>query len=102
MHLILAEDELASGNTAGFTTHINAVRSMDGLTDYSGQIPAIEMLKYERRTALFVTGVRLLDMYRFDIRDPLWHPNSDVVGRPGTLLPITCIEANANPEIPDC
>src|SRR5690606_24014860 len=102
MHLILAEDELAKGNTAGFTTHINAVRSMNGLSDYTGQIPALDILKHERRAALFVTGVRLLDMYRFGITDVLWHPNSDVVARPGTLLPITCIEANANPEIPDC
>jgi hypothetical protein len=102
MHLILAEDALANGNMAAFTTHINAVRSVDGLGDYSGQIPALDMLKHERRTALFITGVRLMDMYRFNIRDGLWHPNSDVIARPGTLLPITCIEANANPEIPDC
>jgi hypothetical protein len=78
------------------------VRSLAGLTPWSGQIPAIDMLKHERRTALFVTGVRLLDMYRFDISDPLWHANSDVVEEPGTLLPITCIEANSNPEVPDC
>ena len=102
MHLILAEDELAKGNQAAFATHINAVRSMDGLSDWTGQIPALDILKYERRAALFVTGVRLFDMYRFGIVDPLWHANSDVVARPGTLLPITCIEANANPEIPDC
>jgi starch-binding outer membrane protein, SusD/RagB family len=102
MHLILAEDELAKGNTAAFTTHINAVRAVDGLTPYSGQIPALDMLKYERRAALFVTGVRLFDMYRFGVRDPLWHANSDAVRKPGTLLPITCLEANANPLIPDC
>jgi hypothetical protein len=102
MHLIVAEHELANGNTAAFATHVNAVRAVDELGAYSGQIPALDMLKYERRASLFVTGVRMLDMYRFGIRDPLWHPNSDVIARPGTLLPITCIEANANPEIPDC
>jgi hypothetical protein len=102
MHLILAEEALAASDIPVFTTHINAVRSLDGLTPWSGQIPAIDMLKHERRTALFVTGVRLLDMYRFDISDPLWHANSDVVEEPGTLLPITCIEANSNPEVPDC
>ena len=102
MHLILAEAALASGNDADFATHINAVRAVDGLSPYTGQIAAVDMLKHERRAALFVTGVRLLDMYRFGIHDPLWHPNSNVVGSPGTLLPITCIEANANPEIPDC
>ncbi|HUG14090.1 MAG TPA: hypothetical protein VMM78_03645 [Thermomicrobiales bacterium] len=105
MYLILAENALAAGNIPDFTTHINAVRSIDDLTPWSGlpgQPSALDMLKHERRAALFVTGVRLLDMYRFDIRDPLWHANSDVVERPGTLLPITCIEANSNPEIPDC
>jgi hypothetical protein len=102
MHLILAEDELAKGNTAGFTTHINAVRAVDGMSDYTGQIPEIEMLKHERRAALFVTGVRLLDMYRFGIKDPLWHTTSDAAQRPGTLLPITCIERNSNTLIPDC
>jgi hypothetical protein len=102
MHLILAEEALAAGDIPVFTTHINAVRSLADLTPWSGQIPAIDMLKHERRTALFVTGVRLLDMYRFDISDPLWHANSDVVEEPGTLLPITCIEANSNPEVPDC
>lgn len=102
MHLIVAEHELASGNMAGFITHINAVRALDGLTPYVAQIPAIDMLKHERRAALFVTGVRLLDMYRFGISDPLWHPNSDIVEEPGTLLPITCIEANANPHMTGC
>jgi hypothetical protein len=102
MLLILAEDELQKGNVAGFTTYINRVRALNELPDYSGQIPAIDMLKHERRSALFVTGVRLLDMYRFGIRDPLWNANSDAVRSPGTLLPITCIERNANPEIPDC
>jgi hypothetical protein len=60
------------------------------------------MLKHERRAALFLTGVRLLDMYRFGVRDPVWHPESDTFTKPGTLLPITCIERNANPNIPDC
>ncbi|MGH3927509.1 MAG: hypothetical protein ACRDTT_32380, partial [Pseudonocardiaceae bacterium] len=36
MRLILAEDELSKGNTAGFTTHINAVRTLNGLPPYSG------------------------------------------------------------------
>jgi starch-binding outer membrane protein, SusD/RagB family len=102
MRLILAEDELAKGNTAGFTTHVNAVRALDNLTPYSGQIPAIDLLRHERRAALFLTGVRLFDMYRFGVRDPLWHANADVVRQPGTLLPITCIERNANPNMQRC
>jgi len=102
MHLILAEDELAKGNTAAFTTHINAVRAVDGAGDYTGQVPALDMLKHERRAALFVTGVRLLDMYRFGAKDALWQSTSDAFKSPGILLPITCIERNANPLIPDC
>jgi hypothetical protein len=102
MHLILAESDLANGNLVGFTTHINAVRAVNGMPLYAGQIPAIDMLKHERRAALFLTGMRLFDMYRFGVRDPLWHANADVVRRPGTLLPITCLEANSNPNIPDC
>jgi hypothetical protein len=102
MRLILAEDELSKGNIAAFTTHINAVRAVDNLPPYAGQIPPLDMLKHERRAALFVTGVRMFDMYRFGVRDPLWHANSDMLRTPGTLLPITCIEKNANPNIPDC
>ena len=44
MHLILAENSLANGDNVGFTTHINHIRAMDGLTPYSGQIDAQEML----------------------------------------------------------
>jgi hypothetical protein len=102
MHLILAEDELVKGNTAAFRTHINAVRAVNEMGEYTGQIPGIDMLKHERRAALFVTGVRLLDMYRFGIKDPLWHSTSDAFNDPGILLPITCIERDANPLIPDC
>ncbi len=102
MRLILAEDELSKGNTAGFTTHINAVRALDGLTAWSGQIPALEMLKHERRVNLFMSGLRLNDMYRFGTRDPRWLPNSDAFARPGTLLPITCIERRSNALIGGC
>ena len=102
MRLILAEDELLKGNTTAFRTHINAVRTLNGLTDYTGQIPGLDMLKHERRAALFVTGVRLLDMYRFGIKDPLWHTTSDAIRTPGTLLPITCIERNSNSLMTSC
>lgn len=102
MHLIVAEDALRDSDMTTFATHINAVRAEDGLTDWAGQIPALDMLIYERRAALFVTGVRMLDMYRFGITDPLWAPQSDMVETPGVLLPITCIEKDSNPEIPDC
>jgi hypothetical protein len=102
MRLILAEDALARNDMAAFTTHINAVRAIDGLTPFSGQISAINMLRHERRAALFVTGVRLLDMFRFGVKDPIWHAQSDLFTKPGTLLPITCIERNSNSNLQPC
>jgi hypothetical protein len=96
MHLILAENALATGDNAGFTTHINHVRAMDGDTPYSGQIPAEEMLMHERRTNLAIMGLRLADMYRFGIQDPRWQSGGDAISAPGTMLPITIIEIRAN------
>lgn len=96
MHLILAEHALAGGDTGGFATHINHIRAMDGLTDYSGQISDMEMLMHSRRVNTFLMGLRLFDMYRFGISDGLWQGGADVVTAPGTLLPITIIEIRAN------
>lgn len=97
MRLILAEAALDSNDLVEFATHINAVRALDGLTPWSGQIPAIDMLRYERRVNLFLMGLRLNDMYRFGVQDPHWRPNSVTVQEPGTLLPITIIEIRSNP-----
>lgn len=97
--LILAEDALQKGDDATFRTHINAVRALDDLTPYTGQIPALDMLKHSRRVNLFLMGVRLNDMYRFGIVDPHWQPNSDAAQRPGTLFPITTVEIRANPHL---
>lgn len=96
MHLILAEDALADGDMAGFTLHINHVRDMDGLTPYSGQIPARDMLLHERRVNLMIMGLRLGDMYRFGIVDSRWEPPSDAMQTPGEMLPITITEIRAN------
>jgi len=96
MHLIAAEDALSKGDNAGFTTHVNHVRAMDGLTPYSGQIPALDMLKHERRVNTFVMGLRLADMYRFGIKDAKWQGGSDAIKTPGMMLPITIIEIRAN------
>lgn len=96
MHLILAESELAKGNNAGFTTHINHVRSMDSLTPYAGQIPAKDMLNHARRVNTLFMGLRLADMYRFGIKDSKWQPNAQTMTAPGTMLPITIIEIRAN------
>jgi hypothetical protein len=96
MHLILAEDALANGDEGAFTTHVNHVRAMNGLTAYSGQIPALDLLEHERRVNLMIMGLRLADMYRFGISDSKWQPQSDAKASPGTLLPITIIEIRAN------
>lgn len=96
MHLILAEDELAKGNTIGFTTHINHIRAMDRLTPFAGQIPNLDMLRHTRRVNTLIMGLRLADMYRWGIKDPKWQPNSDAIQTPGALLPITIIEIRAN------
>ena len=96
MHLIVAEDALAKGDMAGFTTHINHVRAMDGLTDYSGQMDAMQLLQYERRINTFAMGLRMSDMYRFGVTDPKWQGVSDAIKAPGTLLPITLVEVRAN------
>lgn len=96
MHLIAAEQALANGNNAGFTTHINHVRDMDGLTPYAGQMDATEMLIHERRVNTVLMGLRLADMYRFGIQAPEWESGSAAVQAPGTMLPITIIEIRAN------
>lgn len=99
MHLILAENELANGNTAGFATHINHIRAMDGLSEYSGQIPELDMLKHTRRTSLFLSGRRILDHYRFNDPSVYWTDNTDATRNPGTMFPITITEIQANPNI---
>jgi hypothetical protein len=100
MRLILAEAALAANDIAGFTTHINALRGFDGLTPWAGQIPALAMLKHERRANLFLQGRRLADLYRWGENSPEWHtaPPSTAVSRKGTFFPITCIEIRAHPQ----
>lgn len=99
MHLILAEAALAAGDQAGFTTEINGLRAMDGLSPYSGQIPAASLLEYERRVNLFMQGRRLADLYRFGLKSPEWLPNSPAAQTPGSFFPITCVERSANPNL---
>lgn len=98
MRLILAEAALARGDMAEFTTQINAVRQLNNLTPYSGQVSALELLKHSRRVNLFVQGRRLADMYRFGDRSPVWVATSDAVRAPGTLFPVTCIEIRGHPQ----
>jgi len=96
MHLILAENALASGDNGGFTTHINHVRALDGLTPYSGQMDAETLLQHTRRVNTVTMGLRLADMYRFGVKDPAWQPGGAASAAPGTMLPITIIEIRAN------
>ena len=98
MHLILAEAALAGGG-GDFTASINAVRALDGLTPFSGQVSDHEMLDYTRRANLPLQGQRLLDMYRFGVVDDLWLPNNTANTAPGTLVPISCVEIRANSQL---
>jgi starch-binding outer membrane protein, SusD/RagB family len=95
LHLIVAEAALRDGNSAKFATHVNAVRALDGLTPYAGQIPELEMLKHARKANLFMTGRRMADMYRFGIESPRWDAGAEA-GTPGTFFPIALIERESN------
>lgn len=99
MRLILAEAALAGGDNAGFTTEINGLRAMDGVTPYAGQIPAATLLEHERKVNLFMQGRRLADLYRFGLKAPEWLANSPAAQTPGSFFPITCVERSANPNL---
>jgi len=102
MHLILAEAALARGDINGFATHINHLRTRDGLTPYDPNSPGIEpiqMLRFSRQAYLFLQGRRLADHYRFNDPSPEWRPDGTARRRPGTFFPITIIERRANPYI---
>lgn len=99
MHLILAEAALAVGDTPGFTTAINNLRGLDSKTAYSGQIPAVDLLRHERRVNLFMQGRRLADHYRFGIAAAKWQPTSEAVTQPGRFLPIAARECLSNESI---
>ncbi len=97
MYLILAESSLKKGDMAGFTTHINDLRALDDLPPYTGQVDARALLIESRAVNLFLQGRRLSDLYRFNLRSPEWNDASVAVRQPGTFLPITKIEIEANP-----
>ncbi len=75
------------------------MRTLDGMTAYTGQVPAQDMLLHERRVNLYLQGLRLHDHYRFGIQSNNWLPNSEAVTTPGTMLPITRTEILSNPNI---
>lgn len=104
MHLILAEAGLAQGDQGTFETHVNHVRTLDGQSEYSAaehgdQISAEEMLRYERKTDLFLMGKRLGDLYRFGVKDDAWQETSVAFQETGTFFPIALTEIRANSEI---
>ncbi|HJU73224.1 MAG TPA: RagB/SusD family nutrient uptake outer membrane protein, partial [Gemmatimonadaceae bacterium] len=87
--LYLAEAALANDNTAGFTTFINQLRALDGLTPYSGQIPALDLLKHSRAVNLYMHGRRLADLYRFGIKADKWTSSSEAFRRAGCFFSIS-------------
>lgn len=95
MHLIIAEARLAAGDNAGFTAAINALRALDGLTAYSGQITPEVMLLYSRKANLYLQGRRLSDHYRFRDPSPDWLPGSQGL-EGGWFFPITARECLSN------
>ena len=104
LHLIIAEDALANGDIAGFTTASNDLRSLDKLTDFvdggAGMPTALALLIHSRQTNLFMQGFRLSDMYRFGITSPQWTAGSEAVLTPGVFFPIAVIECRANENLP--
>lgn len=102
MHLILAEASLAEGDTAGLETHVNHVRTMDGLPAYQSEASEhpepMEMLRFERMTDLHLTGRRIQDLYRFGERAEKWQDVSAAASEPGTVFPVTITECRANTE----
>ena len=97
MLLILAEAGLAAGNTAEFTTRINAVRAVDGLPAWAGSPAAQAMLSHSRAVSLFLQGRRLHDHYRFRERADRWVATRGL--RP-CFFPISYNERQQNPLAP--
>jgi hypothetical protein len=96
LHLIIAEDALARNEDQDFEGAINALRDLDDLSDYTGQIPAQELLEHSRRVNLFIQGQRLADQYRFEDSSPEWTSNRL---NAGSFLPITITEIRSNPNV---
>lgn len=95
--LYLAENALANNNTAEFTTAINQLRALDGLSPYTGQIPALDLLKHSRAVNLYMHGRRLADLYRFGIKADKWTTTSEAYRRAGCFFSISVTERQSNP-----
>jgi hypothetical protein len=118
MHLIIAENALANGDTgpgSTFRTQINDLRALNGLSSYDGPdeegVSQIDLLEDSRQANLYLQGRRLADMYRFDepstfdlppdadAPDQGWQSSSDAVQSPGTFFPLPNTEIRANPNV---
>lgn len=100
MNLLLAEHNLANNQTGPFETYINNVRDLAGKPDdYTGQVPAMEMLRHSRQANLVIMNRRLADMYRFGATSERWLPQSPSATSPGTFFPITITEIRSNPNV---
>lgn len=98
MHLIVAEDALTRGDLETFMAHVNQVRAWGSLTPWTPEsgISARDLLIYERQSQLFLTGRRLMDMYRFGVTSETWEPAAAASRAPGSLFPIPSNEIEAN------
>jgi hypothetical protein len=99
MLLIIAENALANGDNATFTENINKLRALDGLTPFSDQMDAQDLLEHSRRVNLFLQGRRIADHYRFGSPSEYWISSSPAINSPGTFLPITISEIQSNPNV---
>jgi hypothetical protein len=97
MLLIRAEHELATGNTAGFTTFINQVRSLSSQTPYAGTPAPQDMLAYTRFVNLYNQGKRLMDMHRFGIKARKWVSDAEAYDQ-ACFFPVMNIERSTHPD----
>lgn len=110
LRLILAESQLAQGNSAAFRTQLNAVRALDGKVAFTGQngVSDAAMLRHERSAQLYLMMRRLNDLHRFGLKAPEWiaDPNfASAFNCIGLLFPIPNVERLGNPNVtgtPSC
>ena len=101
MRLIQAEYYLAQAivDSTNARARLNEIRALNSLTPIAVTNDIFAAFVHERRAGTYLQGRRLLDMYRFNIKDTRWVSTSEAYTLPGTLLPITIIERRANPNV---
>lgn len=102
--LILAESRLAAGDTQGAVDAINTLRARLSLPAYGGGTPAEVRAQIieERRRELFLEGLRMGDMIRYEV--PLTPAPGTPFPRGGQFgnqlcFPLPDVERNNNPNI---